>query len=311
MKVEFLDSTWFHTIQRCLSFLVVNHPVCRWLIWMNDLICNLGYPILTHPHHTSESLVWGLGIQHTGVQHGRWVLDKTKCCETIPKYVSPVPVGVIYNPLTYWGEPSTTSFSHLVYLAIPPTSDVSTTNHRSLTLLPDAREIAWPLAGPDSRSRSTGEEVLRRALDELSQVGCHMIYGVQGWIHRVCEMQCTFVIMCIYVHMISQDICICIIYICISCQETWNIFLFHILEGLRPAFVWIFWGGNCNLRQRIRTTGVCRLWIHVKWNEGRAKVDVFPEIHIYRNCAKKKRWKCAPLNAKYRSWSIVDYFANT
>ena len=92
---------------------------------------------------------------------------------------------------------------------------------------------------------------------------------------------------------------------------TWNIFLFHILEGLRRAFVWIFWGGTCNLRHKFPIAGVCRLWIHVKWNEGRAKVDVFPEIHIYRNCAKKNRWKCAPLNAKYRSWSIVDYFANT
>ena len=52
---------------------------------------------------------------------------------------------------------------------------------------------------------------------------------------------------------------------------TWNIFLFHILEGLRRAFVWIFWGGTCNLRHRIRIAGVCRLWIHVKWVFGRAK----------------------------------------
>ncbi|CAK9075002.1 unnamed protein product [Durusdinium trenchii] len=41
---------------------------------------------------------------------------------------------------------------------------------KRLTLLPDAREIAWPLAGPDSRSRVLGEGVMARALEELRKV---------------------------------------------------------------------------------------------------------------------------------------------
>ena len=46
---------------------------------------------------------------------------------------------------------------------------------RSLTLLPDARELAWPFCGPDSRSSLMGQEVLRRSLEELSKV------AVFGW----------------------------------------------------------------------------------------------------------------------------------
>lgn len=37
-------------------------------------------------------------------------------------------------------------------------------------MLPDARELAWPFCGPDSRSSLMGKEVLRKSLDELSKV---------------------------------------------------------------------------------------------------------------------------------------------
>lgn len=69
---------------------------------------------------------------------------------------------------TLSSSPKSRIFSSPLTRAVQTT--VVAAGTRSLTLLPDAREIAWPLAGPDSRSRSTGEEVLRRALDELSQV---------------------------------------------------------------------------------------------------------------------------------------------
>ena len=89
---------------------------------MNDLICNLGYPILTHPHHTSESLVWGPGIQHTGVQHGRWVLDKNNVVKQFQHilvqfqlglYITHLLIGVNQVP------PPFHTWYILVYLQLP------------------------------------------------------------------------------------------------------------------------------------------------------------------------------------------------
>lgn len=40
---------------------------------------------------------------------------------------------------------------------------------RHLTLLPEARELAWPICGPDSRGRYVGREVLQNAANQLRQ----------------------------------------------------------------------------------------------------------------------------------------------
>ena len=185
---------------------------------MNDLICNLGYPILTHPHHTSESLVWGPGIQHTAVQHGRcvrWVLDKTNVVKQFQNMlVSPVPVGVIYTYIY---------ITHLllgVNQVPPPFHTCYTSNFRCVHFTG-----AWPCCQTHGKSLGRWPGRIRAAVPRERRscgepwTSCLrwdatwrymeiMEYKVESieCVRRYEKMQCTFVIMCrwylkIYVYM--------------------------------------------------------------------------------------------------------------
>lgn len=65
-----------------------------------------------------------------------------------------------------FGAPTTRVFSSPLTRAVS-TAVVSLGSDRIITLLPDARELAWPLGGPDTIGAATGDAVTERALDAL------------------------------------------------------------------------------------------------------------------------------------------------
>jgi len=65
--------------------------------------------------------------------------------------------------------PSTRVFSSPLKRAVS-TAAVALGPSRRITLLPDARELAWPIGGPDSIGSATGEEIARSALQALGSI---------------------------------------------------------------------------------------------------------------------------------------------